>query len=242
MRKNAFTERGINMELSVVTNHAPFNNKNLEKATNLIFGLADKIRANQYTIAAILAEVDAKQYYVDDGFESCAAYAESTFGVKKTVAYNMITIGREYTRPIVSESGRTIGYCSNLLPPANPDKQDAPVLDFSTRQISDLKVLGREKVVELIDDGEIKPQMTHAEMVKVIKEHKPPKPAKESEQTEPEQPEQTEPEQPEPIEVKSVGVERDNGWDNASTDMLIAELYARGFKVYKDGVETPYKW
>ena len=228
------------MELSVVTNHAPFNNKNLEKATNLILGLADKIRANQYTIAAILAEVDAKQYYVDDGFESCAEYAQATFGVKKTVAYNMITIGREYTRPIVSESGRTVGYCSNLLPPANPDKQDAPVLDFSTRQISDLKVLGREKVVELIDDGEIKPQMTHAEMVKVIKEHKPPKPAKESEQTE--QPEQTEPEQPEPIEVKSVGVERDNGWDNASTDMLIAELYARGFKVFKDGVETPFKW
>lgn len=231
------------MELSVVTNHAPFNNKNLEKATNLILGLADKIRANQYTIAAILAEVDAKQYYVDDGFESCAEYAQATFGVKKTVAYNMITIGREYTRPIVSESGRTVGYCSNLLPPANPDKQDAPVLDFSTRQISDLKVLGREKVVELIDDGEIKPQMTHAEMVKVIKEHKPPKPAKESEQPEqPEQTEQGEPEQPEPIEVKSVGVERDNGWDNASTDMLIAELYARGFKVFKDGVETPFKW
>lgn len=237
------------MEMQVVTNRPQFMNKALQKATNLIMGLGDQVRAKQYDIAAILADVENKQYYKDDGFSSAAEYAMETFGMQKSLAYQLITIGTQYTRPVLNDNGKVVGHASNLMPPADPNKQNAPLTDFTPSQIGKLLPLGREKVVELVDSGELKPTTTHKaieNLVKTLRPHKAKElpPADETEQVEMEteviEPVTTqEVETPTPLLLNTV---RGEGFDQLSTDILIAELRLRGYKIYRDGKEQLIDW
>ena len=232
-------------DIQPITNRPKFLNKDLEKATVYIFTCDAQVRARQYDIAAVLAEVDNKKLYKDDGFASAAEYANVTFGMQKTLAYALIEVGTNYTRPIYSDKGRVIGHCSNLLPAADIEKQTAPALDFTTGQIARMASLGREKVVELVNDGSVSPRMTHKEIDAVVKANKPPKAIKA-----PETPET--PETPtEPAEMvngettfpRSPEVSRDESWDKMPTDILIAEIRARGFIVYdRNGAEIVIDW
>ena len=220
-------------DLTVVTNAPKIMNPELTKLTNILFSLDATIKAKQFDIAAILGKIEVKQLYTDDGFSSCAEYAMATFGMSKTTAYELITIGKDYLRPIMSDKGKVIGHCSNLVPAAHPDKQDRPLADFSMSQLSRLIRLGREKVVELVSNGTIKPSMTVIEIQAIVKANKAKKIT-----TEP-----TEPTEPtEQIEDKPVNTERGDGFDNIPTNILIAELNLRGFTVYKDGKELRYHW
>ena len=237
-----------------VTNRPKFLNKDLEKATVYIFSCDAQVRARQYDIAAILAEIDNKKLYKDDGFASAAEYANVTFGMQKTLAYALIEVGTNYTRPIYSDKGRVIGHCSNLLPAADIEKQTAPALDFTTGQIARMASLGREKVVELVNDGTVSPRMTHKEIDAVVKANKPPKAIKEAPET-PTEPAET-PTEPaetptEPAEMTNgettfpryPEVRRDESWDKMPSDILIAEIRARGFIVYdRNGAEIVIDW
>lgn len=235
-----------------ITNCPKFLNKDLEKATVYIFSCDAQVRARQYDIAAILAEIDAKKLYKDDGFASAAEYANVTFGMQKTLAYALIEVGTNYTRPIYSDKGRVIGHCSNLLPAADIEKQTAPALDFTTGQIARMASLGREKVVELVNDGSVSPRMTHKEIDAVVKANKPPKAIKAPETPETPTEPSTVPETPtEPAEMvngettfpRSPEVSRDETWDKMPTDILIAEIRARGFIVYdRNGAEIVIDW
>ena len=235
-------------DLIVVTNRPKFANKMLEKATLTLMNCNNDIKSRQFSIASILAEVEFKKLYTDDGFSSCAEYAEKTFGIKKSTAYALITIGKEYTRPILNEKGKVMGHCSNLLPPADMEKMDAPLVDFTTRQISIFSTLGREQVIDLVSNGSLYPTMTASQIREVVKAHKvltAPVPT-EPEQTEPvpTEPEQTEPAptEPEQTEPATIGIERPETFDNLSSDILIAELRKRGFKVFRDNVEQIFNW
>lgn len=226
-------------ELSIITNRPKFTNKLLEKATITIMSCDIDIKSRQFSIASILAEVEAKKLYADDGFASCVEYAEKTFGIKKSTAYALITIGKEYTRPVLNANGKVMGHCSNLLPPADMEKQDAPLIDFSTRQISLFSTLGREQVINLVSNGSLSPSMSANQIREVVKAQKALN-APEPEQT-PEQP--TEPEQPEQTtEPVTIGIERPVIFDNLSSDILISELRKRGFKVFRDNEEQIYNW
>lgn len=235
------------MEMQVVTNRPQFVNKSLQKATNLIMAIRDQIGSKQFAIAAILADVEAKGLYKDDGFKNAAEYAMVTFGMQKSLAYNLITIGTEYTRPILSDAGKVIGHASNLVPPADPDKQNAPIIDFSTAQIGRMLPLGRDKVVELVESGEITPQTTFKTLESMVKALKPrknkelPPASDEQSEDEPEQVsmDEVEPEQPKALTLNTV---RGEGFDQMSTDILIAELRLRGYKVYRDGKEQLIDW
>lgn len=238
------------MDMICVTNRPAFVNKSLQKATNLILAMGDQIRTKQFDIAAILAEVDAKKLYEEDKFSSAAEYAMETFNMQKSLAYQLITIGAQYTRPVLNDARKVIGHASNLVPAGNPDKQDAPVTDFTTAQIGRMLPLGRDKIVELIDAGEITPQTTFKTLEGIVKANKPRKtkelPATQETTTEPETdaenvtesvtPEQ---EQPKPLTLNTI---RGDGFDQISTDILIAELRLRGYKVYRDGKEQLIDW
>ena len=233
-------------EITIITNRPKFANKLLEKATITIMSCDNDIKSRQFSIASILAEVESKKLYSDDGFASCAEYAEKTFGIKKSTAYALITIGKEYTRPILNEKGKVMGHCSNLLPPADMEKQDAPLVDFTTRQISLFSTLGREQVIDLVSNGSLSPTMTANQIREVVKVQKA---LNAPEQSEPEQPseqpapEQSAPEQPEQTtEPVTIGIKRSDTFDNLSSDILIAELRKRGFKVFRDNVEQVYNW
>lgn len=250
----------MEMSLTPVTNHPVFMNKQLEKVTQAIIDCGNTIQSRRYAVAALLAKVEVEKLYEDDGFTSAAEYAKATFGMEKTLAYNLIKIGTDYTRPIIDAKGKTKGYCSNLLPSANPDVGDAPLLDFSPVQIERILPLGRDKVLELVKDGKLSPSMTVREMKDVVKVHKPPKGDAETTFTDvAEEPTEhsVEPVQPvepseEPTQVTLDDItenpvvilgERLSVFDVLSTDYLVAEIRARGFKVYKaQGVEMLYEW
>lgn len=227
-----------NFELSVVTNRPRFNNPKLEHATVLLMECDSQVRTRQFDIASILGNIEAEKLYVDDGFESTAEYAMTTFGIQKTLAYELIDIGTNYTRTLYNDEGKIIGHCSNLLPPANPEKQDAPLIDFTPNKIGKLKVLGRDKVLELIERGDIKPNMTFKQLSEIVKLNKAKAISEPTEPTEPSEP--TEP--AEPTEPRETSLSRHSEYNNIATEFLIAELRARGYTVYRDNIEQIINW
>lgn len=140
-----------------------FSNKELQKSTNMIYKLGDTIKRNWFTIAHIVAHVDATECYKEDGFNTVHEWVEKTFGIKKTVSYSLLAIGKEYTREIVNGTGKVIGYGTNLI----TDGTD----DFSKTQVEKMLPGGHELAVELVDNGEITPAMTAKEISKVVKSH-----------------------------------------------------------------------
>lgn len=232
------------MDLITVTNRPKFINPDLEKATKVLMNCDLQIKARQYDIASILAEIEYRKLYEQDGFGSAVEYANTTFGIQKSVAYLLIEVGSKYTRPILNDKGKCVGHCSNLLPPANPDKQDAPLIDFTTGQLSRITSLGRETILQLVNSGELSPTMTYKEINALVKAHKPPKElAQQEEPAEPEQEQEQKPVHKEAPEITTTGLKRGDSWDNVATDILIAELRLRGFKVYdREGQEVCTEW
>lgn len=170
--------------LVTTTNAVSFSNKELQKATNTVFKLGDAIKKNWFAIAHIVAHVDATECYKDDGFNNVHEWVKKTFGIKKTASYSLLTIGKEYTREIVNASGKVVGYGTNLI----TDGTD----DFSKTQVEKMLPAGHELAVELVNGGEITPDMSAKEISRVVKSHT--NPESETDDTESET-DDTEPEQ-----------------------------------------------
>lgn len=210
----------MDFEMQIVTNQPTFINPKLNRATKQLVSANVAVERSNYAIAGILAEIEVNDYYSQDGFSNCANYAMETFGIKKTTAYGLIAIGKDYTRPILDAKGRTIGYCSNLLPPANPDEQDAPLVDFTTRQIAILMPLGRETILDAIAKEEISPNTTCAKLAEYVKAHKSAK------ETEPDAEQESEPDAEQGTET-----EPRNPLKDFTDEQLIYEISARGYTV-----------
>lgn len=149
--------------LVTTTNAVSFDNKELQKATNAVLKLGDAIKKNWFAIAHIVAYVDKTECYKDDGFNNVHEWVEKSFGIKKTASYSLLTIGKEYTREIVNSSGKVVGYGTNLI----TDGSD----DFSKTQVEKMLPAGHELAVELVNGGEITPDMTAKEISRVVKSH-----------------------------------------------------------------------
>lgn len=149
--------------LVTTTNAVSFDNKELQKATNAVLKLGDAIKKNWFAIAHIVAYVDETECYKDDGFNNVHEWVEKAFGIKKTASYSLLTIGREYTREIVNSSGKVVGYGTNLI----TDGSD----DFSKTQVEKMLPAGHELAVELVNGGEITPDMSAKEISRIVKSH-----------------------------------------------------------------------
>ena len=142
-----------------------FANKNLQKATNDIMKLGNEILKCALATAVIIAKVDGLECYKEDGFNSVHEWTEKTFGFKKTASYSLLKIGKEYVREVVNpKNGKIIGYASNLLP-LDSDR------DFTTTQIEKMLPGGHDLALELVQNGEITPEMTCKDIAKIIKNH-----------------------------------------------------------------------
>lgn len=188
-------EMRFDMEFLVTTtNVVSFSNKELQKATNTVLKLGDAIKKNWFEIAYIVAHVDDTECYKDDGFNTVHEWVEKTFGIKKTASYSLLTIGKEYTREIVNSSGKVVGYGTNLI----TDGTD----DFSKTQVEKMLPAGHELAVELVNGGEITPDMSAKEISRVVKSHTNPEPDEyETDDTEPEQETDGTEQEPETIPV-----------------------------------------
>lgn len=149
----------------IITNTATptFINKELQNATNKVLKIGATVRKCAFETAYIMAQVDAKECYKEDGFNNVHDWAMKTFGFKKSASYTLLKVGKEYTRVIEDAKGKVKGYGSNLI----EDSED----DFTTTQIEKMLPAGHELAVELVEDGQITTDMTCKEIEKVIKAH-----------------------------------------------------------------------
>lgn len=199
--------------LVTTTNAVTFANKDLQKATNNVFKLGDAIKKNWFAIAYIVAGVDATECYKDDGFNTVHEWVEKTFGIKKTASYTLLTIGKEYTREIRNSSGKVVGYGTNLITDGTED--------FSKTQVEKILPAGHELAVELVETGEITPEMTAKEIAKVVKSRTNPEPETTDE---PEQ--ETEPETTDEPEIETVSV-----WDKDGNEYAVPVDILNKYKI-----------
>ena len=207
------------MEMMINTtdkNVLSFQNKKLQNATMQIMQIAGKIRNNWFEVGAIIAMVDEQELYKDDGFNNVHEWTTRAFNIKKTMSYDLLKIGKEYTREILSEKGRTIGYECNLIVPDSSE-------NFALTQVIRMLPAGHEKAQELVNAKLITPDMTSTAIGKVIKGLNEPE--------EPEEEPEEAPTNPEPEEVTHEEWLRMT-FDKISTEELVEELKKRGFSVF----------
>lgn len=211
------------MEMMINTtdkNVLSFQNKKLQNATMQIMQIAGKIRNNWFEVGAIIAMVDAQELYKDDGFNNVHEWTTRAFNIKKSMSYDLLKIGKEYTREILSDKGRTIGYECNLIVPDSSE-------NFALTQVIRMLPAGHEKAQELVNAKLITPDMTSTAISKVIKGlNEPEEPEEEPEKTS----NVSEPSE-EPEEVSHDEWLRMT-FDKISTEELVIELKKRGFTVF----------
>lgn len=194
-------------------NDFQFQNKNLQNATMKIVRLTEQAKLSMFQIAFIVSQVDATECYKDDGFNSVHEWTTKVLGYRKSMSYDLLKIGRDYTREVLSKSGKVTGYECNLLPESSKD-------NFSTTQVIRMLPAGRELVCELVEDELIVPSMTGKQIADVIKSHT----------QEDEAPDDEPDETTETTDTKESSA--NDFLKEVSTDDLIEEIKRRGFFVY----------
>ena len=202
-------------------------NRDLQKATDNVIALNNANIRNDYQIAAIFAQVEKSGCFTDDGFKNVTEWGMKCIGFKRAQCYNYLKVGKEYIREIISNKGKILGYCSNLLPIPGDDSNreltsfgtepaPAPDKDFNMSQtIAISRIDTREQALDLIHEGVISPEMSVRDIKKVIEKIKNPDDIEDEETEQPEQPEK----------------KRKRDLSKVETADLIEELIKRGFRV-----------
>lgn len=134
-----------------------FENQSLAKATEEIIRLQKNANQSLISIAGISGEVEKSESYKDDGFKNAQEWLMSTFNYKKSTAYTMVKIGKEYVK--LEVDGCVPVYKTIFV---NHETDE----DFTLTQLEKLLPLGKEKIETYLLTGVIKYSMT----VKEIKE------------------------------------------------------------------------
>lgn len=227
------------MAIELTICNTRFHDAQLRDATERINRYAGEILRNGFAIGATMAMVETTKCYENDGFNSTVEWAMKSFNLKKSAVYNYLKIGKDFTREIVSNKGKTTGYCSNLLKipgtdvevlSYNTEPAPAPEKDFTPSQIERLLPVGREMALEMVHEGVITPEMSCKDIQRAVKTL-----TAETDETETETP------APESDSETVSPRTRKRNLSKISTADLIAELETRGYTVYENrsGVLTP---
>lgn len=127
-----------------------YTNKKLNTYTTRIAKSFLNAKASMFKCAVLLKEVKETGVYKDD-FKNIIEYAEHAFGIKKTTCYAMLKVAEEYTNE---------DYTCNL---PHTTKEN-----YALSQVTELLPLGYEKSVELSKNEVITPEMTQAEIRKIV--------------------------------------------------------------------------
>lgn len=134
-----------------------FENQSLAKATEEIIRLQKNVNQSLISVAGISGEVEKSESYKDDGFKNAQEWLMTTFNYKKSTAYTMVKIGKEY---VELEVDGCVPVYKTIF--ANKETDE----DFTLTQLEKLLPLGKEKIETYLLTGAIKYSMT----VKEIKE------------------------------------------------------------------------
>ena len=134
-----------------------FKNQSLAEATEEIVRLQKNVNESLISVAGISGEVAKSESYKDDGFKSAQEWLMNTFNYKKSTAYTMVKIGKDYVQ--LEINGRLPIYKTIF---ANSETDE----DFTLTQLEKLLPLGKERIEVYLSTGDLKYSMT----VKEIKE------------------------------------------------------------------------
>lgn len=101
-----------------------------------------------YMVATVLQQVNAYRIYKEDGAKNIAEWAGKNFGYKKSQVHNMLNAARWL------KNGETI------LPHGDRD--------FNLSQIVEIQRLGDKKALSMVQNGDIAPEMTVANIKKIV--------------------------------------------------------------------------
>ena len=164
-----------------------FENQSLAKATEEIIRLQKNVNQSLISVACISGEVAKSESYKDDGFKSAQEWLMNTFNYKKSTAYTMVKIGKEYVQ---LEINGCLPIYKTIFANSETDE------DFNLTQLEKLLPLGKERIEAYLSNGDLKYSMTVKdikEFVSEIKSLEKKSEEPETEETEPET-EETEPE------------------------------------------------
>lgn len=132
-------------EITNATVKAPatftFKNKKLNEISIRIAKIGDDMGKKNMELAKLLGTVKRDELFKDDGFKSVAEYADSTFGIQKSLAYQLAKVGERF---YLSENA-TAKTVAGMLPPSN---------------LAELVNMRDEDIQKAIDAKEITPSTT----------------------------------------------------------------------------------
>ena len=134
-----------------------FENQSLVKATEEIIRLQKNVNESLISVAGISGEVAKSESYKDDGFKSAQEWLMNTFNYKKSTAYTMVKIGKEYVQ---LEIDGCLPIYKTIFANSETDE------DFTLTQLEKLLPLGKERIELFLRTGDLNYSMT----VKEIKE------------------------------------------------------------------------
>lgn len=150
------------MENIITIKEGKYKNPTLQKQTERMFALGGNIKKAFFGMSAIIADVESKECFKDDGFNSVHDWTKDAFGFQKSQSYAFLKIGKEYLSIIRDENGKIKQVRSNLTP------DDSPI-DYGMTQIQKLLPLGHDRAKTLCDDGTVNPRMTVKEIDAIVK-------------------------------------------------------------------------
>lgn len=132
-------------EITNATVKAPasftFKNKKLNEISIRIAKIGDDMGKKNMELAKLLGTVKRDELFKEDGFKSVAEYADSTFGIQKSLAYQLAKVGERF---YLSDNA-TAKTVSGMLPPSN---------------LAELVNMNDEDIQKAIDANEITPTTT----------------------------------------------------------------------------------
>ena len=122
-----------------------FKNKKLNEISINIAQIGQSMASSNREVSKLLGEVKKDKLYEEDGFKSVAEYAETTFGIAKSLAYQLAKVGERFYL-VESEAAKK---AAAMLPPSN---------------LAEIANMTDEQIEKAIDAGEISPASTQKKL------------------------------------------------------------------------------
>ena len=135
-------------EAAVAQPFFAFKNEKLNAYSAEIAAIRDEMGGVNFKLAKVLGKVKSEKCYEDDGFKSVAEYAESTFSIKRSMAYQLAAVGERF----YNAESETAAKVAGMLTPSN---------------LSEIVKLTDEQIQEQIELGAISNDSTQASLREV---------------------------------------------------------------------------
>lgn len=122
-----------------------FKSASLNAYSRQIADIGRDMASKNFELSKILGKVKTEKAYEEDGFKSVSDYAEQTFGIKKSSAYQLATVGERFLNATTPTAKKVAG----MLTPSN---------------MAELVKMEDKDIEKAISDGKISAASTQKEL------------------------------------------------------------------------------